>query len=796
MRAPFRLALLLAAAAWLCLLSGMVPQAGAAGLSETVHAAQAAGLSDAVVQRIFSLGYQYDLTAEEMADFIAILTAAGSDGLPIDALVDKISEGLAKRVEPKAVARVVSQRAERFRFVRTLALATLKRWGQPETSLAEADLVALVSPLSAGLGEDQMRRVMELAPRTALPELAESLEFLAVILDAGLPEAQGRELVLKGLSNGFFSGAVWDLARAVVEAKRRGAADADIVRQALSVVNGTATAEAAFASLGVAPETYDAGPKVIEPASPGAAAEPAAQSGAALAAADDAIATAADLVAGNEADDETTVAQTGSGTDGTTAGTPGSGGSSGASGGTSNGSSGGSSSSGGTGGSSGGSGGGSNGGGSSGGNVIVGGGGQDDPDLILAESQSFNTSGLIVGFNEAESAVLRTAAGLVVVEEIGPATFWANLGIDQPVVGDTVTVDGHVDASGDSPRKVAFRLSLGESVVVLRDPENGKPFFTRPTGDDLDVTLLDAQPFTVTGRIAAVRSLDGAFLLEAADGGHWSIEGLGPADFWQKNGLTRPEAGAQVTVSGFSRLDADTTRHVAFRVALDGGELALRDVYTGLPLWQDASLAEDPNQAIFSGRPFAAEGMVVDQIPDGVVMAAAEGDLAITGLGPAAYWQGLGLTPPAIGDFLSAQGFVLGAGLSERYLAVSMVKDGETVNLRDAVSGVPLWTGGADCPPTRLACEPFAIEGTVTSVAPDGSMVVATADTKWTVYGLAPYRHWQSLRLPAPAIGDTVRVEGYLLDQINEQRALAYSLSLSGGATVSLRQATTGLPVW
>lgn len=67
------------------------------------------------------------------------------------------------------------------------------------------------------------------------------------------------------------------------------------------------------------------------------------------------------------------------------------------------------------------------------------------------------------------------------------------------------------------------------------------------------------------------------------------VYGIGPLGYWDELGMSRPDVGEEITVTGREITFSDgTTKIIAFGVLfLESGEyIELRDEETGLPLWR------------------------------------------------------------------------------------------------------------------------------------------------------------------------------------------------------------------
>lgn len=96
-----------------------------------------------------------------------------------------------------------------------------------------------------------------------------------------------------------------------------------------------------------------------------------------------------------------------------------------------------------------------------------------------------------------------------------------------------------------------------------------------------------------------------------------------------------------------------------------------------------------------TGTPFDLTGEVVSlERCGGLVLAMASGEtITIYGLGPQRYWDEMGIDFPGVGETVQVLGHIRQLNETERYIAFSLTTGGETIQLRDADTGRPLWRG-------------------------------------------------------------------------------------------------------
>ncbi len=98
-----------------------------------------------------------------------------------------------------------------------------------------------------------------------------------------------------------------------------------------------------------------------------------------------------------------------------------------------------------------------------------------------------------------------------------------------------------------------------------------------------------------------------------------------------------------------------------------------------------------------AGDPVEFTGTVEDYLGDGggiVLLTDIVGvstEVVLHGIGPARFWDDLGVARPAVGEGITVYGYIVNCGGVERYILTSVLIDEETrVDLRDD-AGRPLW---------------------------------------------------------------------------------------------------------
>lgn len=211
----------------------------------------------------------------------------------------------------------------------------------------------------------------------------------------------------------------------------------------------------------------------------------------------------------------------------------------------------------------------------------------------ILDGTPFDITGEIVSILFPKGMEISTVDGNVVIRGTGPDEYYETLGVDVPTVGETVQVTGYIVASPEGDEHyVAMTITVGGQEVELRDPETGEPVWhagrpERPRPGDRpepnqDITA--GTPFDVTGDVSEVMPPHG-LVLSTTDG-NVDLFGIGPAKYWEDQGVELPEVGGVVQVEGYIVEFDGLERYIAMSMTVNGVTIELRDSEDGAPLWR------------------------------------------------------------------------------------------------------------------------------------------------------------------------------------------------------------------
>ena len=241
----FFIALLLLASASLSRGQG---QPGEQSVTASVRAARTAGLSETALNQLLILAVDHRLEDNDVVLLVNFLQTVQTDSLPIDPFMEKIEEGLAKRVPLDNIAAVLTHKLDDYRFVRQILS---KKTGEQEITVH--DLRRMVDSLDGGITREELDQFILEASGQDPAMLARAIEILALLKQVGFNESLAQEILFAGLRNNSLTQS-WDyLARVVATAKKRQISDDEIAKAARKALETNRSLGDFMTSLGFTP---------------------------------------------------------------------------------------------------------------------------------------------------------------------------------------------------------------------------------------------------------------------------------------------------------------------------------------------------------------------------------------------------------------------------------------------------------------------------------------------------------------------------------------------------------------
>ncbi|WP_457572004.1 hypothetical protein [Desulfovulcanus sp.] len=230
------------------------------GNNDVVNMARTAGVSEALLNRLLSLAKAHQLSPADIKLFLQALVSAQKEKIPLNPLMSKIEEGLAKRVPPQTIARALEQEIDNYCYVQELVLGAISQPGNK--IISSEDLNILVDSVSLGISRPELAHFIELAPSAPLSMLAIAVENLALLKQINFNLKLAEQILFTGLRFKCFTPSWRYLARVIAAARERGISDQDIARITLQTIRENKDFKDLMNSLGFTGRNLRHGPTV------------------------------------------------------------------------------------------------------------------------------------------------------------------------------------------------------------------------------------------------------------------------------------------------------------------------------------------------------------------------------------------------------------------------------------------------------------------------------------------------------------------------------------------------------
>ena len=99
------------------------------------------------------------------------------------------------------------------------------------------------------------------------------------------------------------------------------------------------------------------------------------------------------------------------------------------------------------------------------------------PVYDISAGSEFQYTGDVVSIVRGQGMVLATDEGNITIYGIGPIRYWAFQGVERPVVGETIEVNGYTVDYNGVVRNIATSVVVGDDKVELRDSDTCMPLW-------------------------------------------------------------------------------------------------------------------------------------------------------------------------------------------------------------------------------------------------------------------------------------------------------------------------------
>ncbi len=202
-------------------------------LDEAIQAAHDAKMSESEINRVLVYGYDIRVSATDVIDLLEILTDVRNQGFPIDTLLSKIDEGLAKRVSFIVLKAFLKKKIRDYRFV--LDLFNRMQTKNDKRKVPPA-LLRVADSLDFGLSYDELESLFHGIPDVSAEMWAVAALNTAFLEQLGFDPLLAVKIMRTGLKYKSLS-ADWEFFFKIVEiAAKKGVSDQEIADAAVKIL--------------------------------------------------------------------------------------------------------------------------------------------------------------------------------------------------------------------------------------------------------------------------------------------------------------------------------------------------------------------------------------------------------------------------------------------------------------------------------------------------------------------------------------------------------------------------------
>jgi hypothetical protein len=213
----------------------MADSSGSDKFLPAVEAARRAGVPEPAITRLLAYGLDRRLRHPEMTRLLAIFIDIRKRQLPVAPFLQKVDEGLAKRIDPATLENALTSQRDNYVFLDTL----LDRPGWKEGVRAPKDLSLLADSLDFGLSRTELTRLFEENTGASLSMMAVAAETKALLRQINLDPKLTDAIITEGLNANAFTGEWRKLSKIIAMAKSRGVPERRIATAVRNVLKGT-----------------------------------------------------------------------------------------------------------------------------------------------------------------------------------------------------------------------------------------------------------------------------------------------------------------------------------------------------------------------------------------------------------------------------------------------------------------------------------------------------------------------------------------------------------------------------
>ncbi len=250
MKTVFKCSLSILLLLWFCN-AGITHAESAGPLENELRLDRAASLDSESLDRILEAARRNGLSDEETVRWLIQVRNAARDALPTAPLINKIEEGVSKRIDSNRIEAALGHMADNLRFTDALTAGDFQKNSERPSTGHQRVLIRLSELLSAGMTRGEMRRLYQSWQPAKPGQKVEAMTFYVVTKQAGLDPVEANRIASAGIEQNHFHGFPLELAMMIKAAKANNIQSSAIVEHALRIIRGEETVTQAHRLMGI-----------------------------------------------------------------------------------------------------------------------------------------------------------------------------------------------------------------------------------------------------------------------------------------------------------------------------------------------------------------------------------------------------------------------------------------------------------------------------------------------------------------------------------------------------------------
>ncbi len=201
----------------------------------------------------------YKISSQDKKSLLQVLSTAKKNDVPIRPLINKIEEGLGKKIPVNLIVTALNKRVYDYKFIKHI-LDNTKKIKKDKSQ--EQEINALVDVLSFGLSHQELKEFIKAVPPAPLSMISVALENMALLKQIDFNKKDIDRILFAGLRLKRFTPKWRYLARVIAVAKKRGLKDEEISQKVVEVFEENGSLKNLMEVLGFTSRNLTKGPQM------------------------------------------------------------------------------------------------------------------------------------------------------------------------------------------------------------------------------------------------------------------------------------------------------------------------------------------------------------------------------------------------------------------------------------------------------------------------------------------------------------------------------------------------------